>query len=240
MKKKFTALTIIFTLFLTAFLMVGCNEEIVDHNIMVSSSNIRYGTVVGEGYYKTKTEVTLIATANENNHFVCWIKNGIIVSSDAEYVFEANKQTEGKYVAVFYGENMQHHKLTSLQLYFNSLDTNPNNYYELLNIKLAHKINFVSTDIFNETKNEIFQNQPEHFLTEVLVDNQYVYNTDNTYDFTLYITVKNPEGREQTYTNSLIIDFSNPDLANGLTLNFNDENLVMYVNFVFEALNNIE
>lgn len=239
MNKKITAFFLSLFLCLTATVLFGCNEEIIDHKIFVTSSNIRYGTVSGEGYYKTNTDVTLKAFANEENQFVAWVKNGIIVSTDAEYTFIANTENEGKYVAIFQGENMQHYSLKNFQLIFNSLDEDLDNYYTLTNITLIQKINFNQVELFNEDKNELFQNQTENYLSEILVDNVYVYSLNQSYELTLMITIKNYNDTSQTYTNNILLNFEDPTNPYISNLNFSDSNIVMSANFVFEPLQSI-
>ena len=59
------------------------------NNYMINATTdpIEGGTVTGAGNYDHGTSCTLTATANENYEFINWTKNGIVVSTDANYTF---------------------------------------------------------------------------------------------------------------------------------------------------------
>ena len=69
--------------------------------VMISASvNLSAGgTVSGTGSYFSGTNVTLTATANPDYEFVNWTENGVEVSTDATYSFEATE--DRSLVAVF-------------------------------------------------------------------------------------------------------------------------------------------
>ncbi len=58
--------------------------------ISVAAIPVEGGTVEGEGNYFHGQQVTVLATPNEGYDFVNWSENGVVVSTDAEYVFNAN------------------------------------------------------------------------------------------------------------------------------------------------------
>ncbi len=59
------------------------------NNYMINATTdpIEGGTVTGAGNYDHGASCTLTATANENYEFINWTKNGIVVSTDANYTF---------------------------------------------------------------------------------------------------------------------------------------------------------
>ena len=60
------------------------------YTIAASASPAAGGTVSGAGTYTHGEEVILTATANEGYEFVYWTENGTVVSSSAEYIFDAS------------------------------------------------------------------------------------------------------------------------------------------------------
>jgi hypothetical protein len=110
MKKTSVSLLLIFVFLVGCFTFVGCTPKIFDHKIEVTSSNIQHGRVFGDDVYKTGDTVTLTAVENPGATFVAWIKNSVEVSTEKEFSFTANAQTEGKYTAVFAASNPSYYK----------------------------------------------------------------------------------------------------------------------------------
>ena len=67
--------------------------------ITVSANPANAGTVTGAGTYDPGTTVTLTATANEGYTFANWTRNGVVISTNATYSFNASNVAE--YVANF-------------------------------------------------------------------------------------------------------------------------------------------
>jgi hypothetical protein len=67
--------------------------------ITVSANPANAGVVTGAGTYDPGTTVTLTATANEGYTFANWTRNGVVVSTNATYSFNASNVAE--YVANF-------------------------------------------------------------------------------------------------------------------------------------------
>ncbi len=67
------------------------NFSLLDYDVILSVNNEAAGSVTGAGNYHHGEEVTLTATANEGYEFLNWTENDIIVSIDAEYLFEITK-----------------------------------------------------------------------------------------------------------------------------------------------------
>ena len=113
MKNLKKCLCLVLAALCVSFIFTGC-DEIVDHKITVTSSDISTGTVFGYGTYKTGYEVTLTATPrSEQNAFLAWVKDGYIVSQENPYIFTASAETEGKYTAIFDSEYLNLLQLTS-------------------------------------------------------------------------------------------------------------------------------
>ena len=63
--------------------MIGlCSGEVT-----VTVNPLEGGTVTGAGYYEDGATCTLIATANTGYSFICWTKDGIVVSNSETYSF---------------------------------------------------------------------------------------------------------------------------------------------------------
>ena len=67
--------------------------------ITVSANPANAGVVTGAGTYDPGTTVTLTATANEGYTFANWTRNGVVISTNATYSFNASNVAE--YVANF-------------------------------------------------------------------------------------------------------------------------------------------
>ena len=63
------------------------NFELLTYEVNVSASPENAGAVTGAGNYKHGDEVTVTATPNAGYRFVSWTENGMLVSSDIEFVF---------------------------------------------------------------------------------------------------------------------------------------------------------
>ena len=75
------------------------SPEPVSYDITVAANLQEAGTVAGAGNYLHGATVTLTATENDGYHFVNWSKNGIVVSTDANYSFTITEA--GDYLANF-------------------------------------------------------------------------------------------------------------------------------------------
>ena len=71
--------------------LVAVFEEIGKVTINAVSSDDKLGSVSGGGTHYVGSWVELVATASDNCRFVSWTENGEVVSSSAEYSFEASK-----------------------------------------------------------------------------------------------------------------------------------------------------
>lgn len=101
MKKKFCYILALILTLCVSFTLFGCNEKLQDYNIDVNVWYANYGTVYGKGTYKEQSQVEIKAVPKQNYQFLAWMKDNIVVSYDAVYNFEANKDTAGTYVAIF-------------------------------------------------------------------------------------------------------------------------------------------
>ncbi len=69
-------------------------EHVQEFTVSVTSSNTAYGTVSGGGKFKTGESVTVKATSIGDSIFVNWTKNGVEVSTSAEYTFTVQGNVE--------------------------------------------------------------------------------------------------------------------------------------------------
>lgn len=115
MKNKLIIAILTLSICLCSFVFSGCNDQIVDHEIFLTSQNINLGRAEGAGTYKTNEEVTITAIPTlEDDSFILWMKNGFVISYENPYTFTASKETEGKYTAVFASENQDLVSLTGI------------------------------------------------------------------------------------------------------------------------------
>ena len=101
MRKKICYILVFLLVLCSSIFFSACNEDANEYNINVNVWYANYGTVYGNGTYKEKTEVEIKAVPNNNYSFIAWMKNNIIVSYEADYKFEVNKESAGTYVAIF-------------------------------------------------------------------------------------------------------------------------------------------
>lgn len=222
MKKKI-AIFILSLLFCIP-IFSGCNETIYDHQIFVTSSDIRLGSVNGDGIYKTNQIVKLTATQkSDENKFVCWIKDNEVVSNEFTYEFTATKQTEGKYTAVFYSPNSNFLYLEKIILIPNSVETS----YELneLIITLSNK------EIFNNNSLNILlsnNSSPEEFE----IESKNVYNKNNEIGLTVTTRINN-----SVVINNAIFTITDESLIQvDFNLNVNINNASLKLSLVFKPL----
>lgn len=222
---------------LCSLLLCGCNETIIDHKISVTSSNIRYGTINGDGFYKTNQEVSITAQPNDGHSFVCWVKNDEIISTELQYKFVASKSTEGKYIAIFDGDQMQAQKLSSITLSANFAENSEDLEYQFSDITVLH------------SNKSILADQAIYTLTDTLSETislQYnkVFWLDNQSYFTIAITANNlASGSPKTYTTNFLVTPTEDDLDADFnyypvqkTFLTSDSNLEISITFNFEPL----
>lgn len=164
MKKIFTIL-LCFSLFLIPALLTGCKDDIKSHTIFLTSENQRLGDVIGSGTYLTDKEVTIEAkvkqSAPQGTEFILWLKDGKIASYANPYKFNASKETEGKYTAVF---SYDYLKLVQLS-------------------NIAFTQNLEQTSTLQSIKNiKLYVDNKEYFQPLVLEDSEiYSKQLDNTF-----------------------------------------------------------
>lgn len=241
MKKRFTSIILAILLLVCAGVCCACDEQIIDHQIIVTSSNILYGQVTGADYYKTKQQVTLTATPNADNTFVCWTKDNVIVSTEAEYTFVASKQTEGKYVAIFFGEIMQTYALKNVKIEYNSADTNTSNTYQFMHFDITQKTSS-DNQILSQDMSESFYHEDQNWSNTYDIDTNLVYTVGNENYFVFTATIIDPNAREQVYSNNFIVSpiqsLADNDgyIVIKKTLSCSDSNLIVMVSFAFAPL----
>lgn len=114
MKKKITSLLFCFLMIFSAISFSGCGETSLPLNVLATSSNTQKGTVSGSGFYKADYNVTLTATPKDNQSFICWVKDDVVVSYEQNFIFVASTLTAGKYTALFSTENLEYFMLNGI------------------------------------------------------------------------------------------------------------------------------
>lgn len=223
MKRKI-AILLMFLLLVCTPLLSACNEEIKDHNIFVTSSDIRLGTVSGDGVYKTGKKVTLVANEKVENIFVAWVKNNTIVSKEKEFSFYASTSNEGKYTAVFESPTSNFLKLEKVEILssFDSFDEE--NFYALssLTLSLDEKTIIEKTEL-----NEVLTDE---YSIEYIIENDYVYQKTNQISGTVTTVVN------QTPSVSNILFEISTDNQNQLEIVSNVNNLNLSIKLTFSLL----
>ena len=192
MKNLKKCLCLVLAALCVSFIFTGC-DEIVDHKITVTSSDISTGTVFGYGTYKTGYEVTLTATPrSEQNAFLAWVKDGYIVSQENPYIFTASAETEGKYTAIFDSEYLNLLQLTSASVTIpgipvddGTLETVVTNFTDL-----SFQVGTTSDALVNLANKEATAATPPLFFTDEFTIQPYVIDMDNTYYITFSMTVE--------------------------------------------------
>ncbi|MDR2084567.1 MAG: leucine-rich repeat protein [Bacteroidales bacterium] len=65
-----------------------------NYTVNLTVNNPDYGTVQGDGTYKEDDHVYVLATANTGYYFVCWMQDGLIVSTEKYYGFPVTEDME--------------------------------------------------------------------------------------------------------------------------------------------------
>lgn len=197
-KKFFSCFGVALTCFSCGAFFSACTETPVDHTIQVETSDIRKGTVSGAGVYKTGYSVNLKAITNnpESSNFIGWLKNNVIVSYEANYSFEANIDTEGKYTALFSTNTLEFFKLDKIT-------------YSINNLTFENE----ATDTLKVSNIEILWNTvPALYENFATAGEQEVFNTGiletSAFEFDDFILSKN-----QTYYFQIKINFESTTSA---------------------------
>ena len=117
MKKFFLVLICMLIVSPCAILFVGCGTPAV-YSIIAKTSDVEYGSVSGQGNFTEGTNITIKASPVKEAQFLCWTLNNKIVSNEANYTFQVNKDTQGTYVALF-DQRLDYYALTEIALSFN-------------------------------------------------------------------------------------------------------------------------
>ena len=101
MKKFLLILLCVLIISPCAIFLSACGVPNV-YEIIVLSSDARYGLVLGGGQFDEGNSVTISAKPKTSDcQFLCWTLNNKIISSSPDYTFTATNETQGNYVAVF-------------------------------------------------------------------------------------------------------------------------------------------
>ncbi len=117
MKKFFLVLICILIVSPCAILFAGCGTPAV-YSIIAKTSDVEYGSVSGQGNFTEGTSITIKASPVKEANFLCWTLNNKVVSNEANYTFQVNKNTQGTYVALF-DQRLDYYALTEIALSFN-------------------------------------------------------------------------------------------------------------------------
>lgn len=129
MKKKLNSLIFCFLIVFSAIGFSACNETVIEHNILATSSNSQKGTVSGSGFYKTNYTVAISATPKTSQTFICWVKDDVVVSYEQNYNFIASTATAGKYTALFSTTNLEYFMVSGMSYNISGLElTDPSLY----------------------------------------------------------------------------------------------------------------
>lgn len=210
MKKKLLSLILCFLVGASTFLFSACDDDSSYHSILATSSNaINCGDAVGSGNYKTNSMVVLTATPKNDNTFLAWTKNDLVVSSDAEYSFIASASTAGKYIALFSTSTFDYVLLNGVSYDLMNLTLNNENLTATEIVSWKLKSNTVSTLYKNLAS---FENQEisniGSFSSENVDFENKVFFSHLPYFFTLTMVIKYTNNDTQlTSTEQVTTDF---------------------------------
>lgn len=117
MKKFFLVLICMLIISPCAIMFAGCGTPAV-YTILAKTSDVEYGSVSGQGNFTEGTTITIKASPVKEANFLCWTLNNKIVSNEANYKFQVNKDTQGTYVALF-DKRLDYYTLSEVSLSFN-------------------------------------------------------------------------------------------------------------------------
>ena len=240
MKQKLS-IVLCLALCLLSFCFTGCNEKIVDHNITVTSENIRLGTAAGSGIYKTNESVIITATVNpelgEESEFVAWIKDKKIVSYENPYEFTASKETEGEYIAVFDSEYLTKVQLTNFN-YSETLHSDAD-IHSVKSIKLTLDNKDYDQYLLLDDANSINQSAQNSLLFTTDIASEYVFDTAIAFYGSITITyLKNNQEEIVKTTNFSNVFAENNQIVINLTkpVNIADDTTESIVTLTFTTI----
>lgn len=210
MKRKLFSLLLCFLVGISTFAFSACDDDISYHSILVTSSNaINCGDVTGSGNYKTNSTVTLTATPKNDNTFLAWTKNDLVVSYDATFTFVASSATEGKYIALFSTSTFDYVLLNGVSYDLMNLTLDNPNLYATEVVSWRLKSNTVSTLYKNLAS---FENQEisniGSFSSENVDFENKIFFSHKQYFFTLTMVIEYTNNKTQlTTTEQITTDF---------------------------------
>ncbi len=201
MKKFLYVLLCVLIISPCAVLLSACGTPI-SYGITVKTSDVRYGSVSGNGTFAENTSVTLRATPLQESEFLCWTLNNKVVSKDAEYTFTVNSENNGTYIALF-DKALDYYALTEVAIAF----TEGAQIEELhINVQASASLSSLQT-IYDVTTNPVVRTQNYSsvpgFYNGTLIHKK---TTDTTYYSRFSVTAKH--GADvRNYNESFDIDF---------------------------------
>lgn len=202
MKKFLYVLLCILIISPCAVLLSACGTP-VSYEIIVKTSDVRYGSVSGNGTFAENTSVTLSATPLQESNFLCWTLNNKVVSKDANYTFTVNDKTNGTYVALF-DQALDYYALTEVAI---SLVEGAQIEELSVNIQAGSSLASLQT-IYNVTTNPVVRTQNfssvSGFYSGMLIHKK---TTDTLYYSKFSVTAKQLED-VRSYNESFDIDFN--------------------------------
>ena len=202
MKKFFLVLICMLIISPFAVMFAGCGTPAV-YSIIAKTSDVEYGSVSGQGNFAEGTKITIKASPVKEANFLCWTLNNKVVSNEANYTFQVNKDTQGTYVALF-DQRLDYYALTEIAL---SFEEGVQIQQMDINLQAGSSLSSLQT-IYNISTNpvEVTQNAdtvPE-FYSKYLIHKK---TTDTTYYCRLSAKASYEE-ESRTFKESFELDFS--------------------------------
>ena len=168
MKKLFLSITISLMMVLSCFTFSGCGKTPENFSINTKTFGTR-GTVSGEEItYVEGTEVTITATPNPNEEFLCWIHDNKVSSFDATHTFVISRETSGEYVAIFKEPNCEFVSINSFTI-TNGYNNSEENVATLSNLQILIGYNQNELTKVYECAEDMMQEQ------ENLIESELIY-----------------------------------------------------------------
>lgn len=100
--KNFFSAMLVVLIFTFGIFVAGCSSSLDKFEISTQINGAIFGKVENvDGVYDEGTSLTIKATPKEGNTFFCWLHDGKVASTSAEYTFIVNEETSGTYLALF-------------------------------------------------------------------------------------------------------------------------------------------
>lgn len=114
--KKILSIALIAIVFVFGVFFAGCSKIPGKFEISTKINGAIFGKVEDiDGIYDEGTTLTIKATPKEGNKFFCWLHDGKVESTSAEYTFVVSEKTSGTYLALFECADLEYISISNFE-----------------------------------------------------------------------------------------------------------------------------